>query len=326
MFNYQPLHIRSEWSLFIYNLKLLWRRRKIPLLGQRINRETYAFCEAFSWAGLLLSLFFFSPFICLGIITRVEAIYGMYALHLVIYLFALFVLGRRLQEWGIPQECVLLIFGVCAWGTYHMGYPMFFDINDPFAVARGSAGNSVVLNLPQYMEWTFFFTFIGFFIPNCKKKNKFGEAPKKGIILFGKCVSDVDIANQKYIEDLDEIKFILSMSIKSGRSFLVNTLNFRGRTAYDDFGIIGLIMLGCQGIAAMSWYTGHSLNIDDPFFVCMVLHIVFFIPTISLCIRRLHDGYHSAFLIPFMYIPLFNLYVYSLLLFKKSWEIEDIEK
>lgn len=106
----------------------------------------------------------------------------------------------------------------------------------------------------------------------------------------------------------------------------MNTLNFRGRTTYDDFGIIGLIMMGCQGIAAMSWYTGHSLNIDDPFFVCMVLHIVFFIPTISLCIRRLHDGYHSAFLIPFMYIPLFNLYVYSLLLFKKSWEIEDIEK
>ena len=67
------------------------------------------------------------------------------------------------------------------------------------------------------------------------------------------------------------------MSIKSGRLFLVNTLNFRGRTTYDDFGIIGLIMMGCPGIAAMSWYTGHSLNIDDPFFVCMVLHIVFWL-------------------------------------------------
>ena len=155
MFNYQPLHIRSEWSLFIYNLRLLWRRRKILLLGQRINRETYAFSVAFSFAGLPLSLMFFSPLIRFGIVTRVEAIYGMYALHLVIYLFVLFVLGRRLQEWGIPQWCVLLVFGGCAWGSYYMGYPMTFDISNPFAVARGSAGNSAILNLPQYMEWTF---------------------------------------------------------------------------------------------------------------------------------------------------------------------------
>ena len=75
----------------------------------------------------------------------------------------------------------------------------------------------------------------------------------------------------------------------------------------------------------------HNMTVAAMDFLCVqfhftINHIVFFIPTISLCIRRLHDGYHSAFLIPFMYIPLFNLYVYSLLLFKKSWEIEDSER
>ncbi|WP_353956758.1 DUF805 domain-containing protein [uncultured Veillonella sp.] len=49
----------------------------------------------------------------------------------------------------------------------------------------------------------------------------------------------------------------------------------------------------------------------------------FFIPSLSLFTRRLHDSYSSGIWVLFLYVPFVNLYVYILLLFGKTWRVEE---
>lgn len=324
MSRYQPLNWVNEWKLLIYNIKVLGCMCVKPMLNQRINQDTYGFLLFLSWGFRQSSLLFISPFIRYEVFSRDLCMYFAFAIHVWICVFGLFILGRRLQDWGIPWTLVLLLLGGCLWGTYHLGYPMFFNINNPFI--RVSSYKGIFLDIPQYMEWVAGLCLLGCFIPDNKRKNRFGEPLGWGIILWGKQISNKDNSRMfQYnpIKDLDELKIVLIACGQSIRALFSRALDFKGRSSYDEFAIAGLIMLILQWISATFWYTGHFVDVDIYISTCMVLHILFLIPSFSLFTRRLHDCYCSALWIPFMYVPMINLFVYAILLFGKSWEIED---
>ena len=323
MINYQPLNLVNEWKLFIYNVKFIWKSLRKPLLGRRINRDTYDFLFFFSWFSLPGTLLFISPFIRYDIFSREACLYFAFVVHVIVRIFGLLLLGRRLQDWGIPQTVVLLLLGGGIWGTHYLGYPLLFDVDKPFTQA-GLKG--IILNLPQYMQWMAVLGIVGCLIPNNHKSNRFGEPPGWGIILFGRRVSSVNnryVFSYNPIKDLDGFKEFLSINAYNLYLFFKRALDFRGRSSCEDFFMVGMGILIFQGVFSAHLYLQDWDNIELLVEICMGLHVLLFIPSMSLFTRRLHDCYCSAFWIPFMYVPVLNLFVYAILLFGKSWEIED---
>lgn len=118
MINYQPIDWGNEWKLFVYNFKVFWSGLRRPLLGQRINKDTYRFLVFFSFLLLPSSIIFFIPFTYFEILARGDSIYCIYIIHMIVRVFFQpLLLGRRLQDWGIPKSIVLLILSGCIWGT-----------------------------------------------------------------------------------------------------------------------------------------------------------------------------------------------------------------
>lgn len=324
--NYQPLNWADEWKLFVYNIKTIWSCRNTPMIGTRINRATYVLCLFFFLGAFPLSFLFISPFIRFDIVSRDIALYWVFFIHMIALVCCCFLLGRRLQDWGIPQSVVLLIIGVCVWITYEMGDPLLFDFSHPTTLVRGKAGYTVALDLPQYVTWMEVVYFLVCLLPDNRKDNRFGKPIEPGIILFGRCVSnpmEKSILSYQVIYDFDDIKREVLKIFYGGKILLTESLNFRGRSSGEELGIVGVVILGVQFISSIYWYSGRFEKLDSFVVICMILHILLFIPSISFFTRRLHDCYCSAFWIPFMYIPVLNLFVYAILLFGKSWEIED---
>ena len=314
MINYQPIDWGNEWKLFVYNFKVFWSGLRRPLLGQRINKDTYRFLVFFSFLLLQSSIIFFIPFTYFEILARGDSIYCIYIIHMIVRVFFQpLLLGRRLQDWGIPKSIVLLILSGCIWGTYEMGYTMTFDINHPFIDL--SSTKETILDLPQYVDWMSCLVLVAIFIPDNKKFNRFGDFPKQGVIFFRWRFNE-----WKTVIYISPLKFI-----QSGLLFLKKSLNFSGRTSAEELGGFGGFIIAIQWFVSAMWYGGQYANTNTFVTVCEWLHIIFFIPSVSLFTRRLHDCYCSAFWIPFMYIPITNLFVYAVLIFGKSWKIEDFE-
>ncbi len=59
MINYQPIDWGNEWKLFVYNFKVFWSGLRRPLLGQRINKDTYRFLVFFFFSVITIEYYFF---------------------------------------------------------------------------------------------------------------------------------------------------------------------------------------------------------------------------------------------------------------------------
>lgn len=266
MINYQPLNLVNEWKLFIYNVKFIWKSLRRPWLGQRINSDTYRFLLVLSWLVVPSCIIFLMPFRYWGIVTSEENAYYIFSVHIVVRIFFhFFLLGRKLQDWGIPQCVVLLPIIGCIWGTYELGYPLTFDVNHPFI--KPSSTKETILNVPQYMEWMSCFTVAGIFIPDNKNMNRFGKTPEKEIILLGRRFNAL-----KTVIRIEPLEFI-----RSGLLFLKKSMNFRGRSSTEELGSFGGFVIAIQWFVSAMWYGGQFADPNRFVTICELVHILLFI-------------------------------------------------
>lgn len=326
MINYQSSSLQNEWKLFLYNVKMIRRSFLYPLYQKRINYDTYIFSIFIEFILLTNVILFFAMLERMGLLNYHQAILCTIFSQIVIYLFMIYTISRRIQDRGIPGICVIVLLLGMIYLTHYYGYPIFISIDNPIITIFSAKGKSIDLNWPYYIDGIKILAFLLCFLPDNKRKNRFGEPVERGVKLFGKSMLDfeVNMPFQKEREkDLDDLKAGGIRIINSGQLALRNVLNFRGRTTAKEFGLIGIILLICHGTMMLNIYVGKVYAINIPIDIWFILYVIFFIPSLSLFTRRLHDSYSSAIWVLFLYVPFVNLYVYILLLFGKTWRVEE---
>jgi uncharacterized membrane protein YhaH (DUF805 family) len=104
---------------------------------------------------------------------------------------------------------------------------------------------------------------------------------------------------------------------------LKNAFNFSGRARRKEYLIflIGSFIFGLLiGLMGIFVFGLNEQQLDK---LGMISQLLFFIPTIAVGIRRLHDVGKSGWFFLLLLIPFFNLYVFFYLMLIKKGDIGD---
>lgn len=148
MFNYQPLKVSDEWKLFKYNLRAIFSSKRLPMLEQRINKDTYMFIFMFSFMTVYMCYPFLLGFYNMRIIAENTAVNGLYFITILQICFSLTALQKRIQDLGIPGDVVfLIIFGILFYTNYTW-VGVSLSLTDSFEIGRGRYINGLFLRTP----------------------------------------------------------------------------------------------------------------------------------------------------------------------------------
>lgn len=328
MFNYQPLKVSDEWKLFKYNLRAIFSSKRLPMLEQRINKDTYMFIFVCSFLVVYWGDPFLLGFYKMGIITKEMAVNSIYLFTILQICLTMAALRKRIQDLGISGDVVfLIIFGILFYTDYTwLGVDSYLD--NPYVMARGRYTSVATLKTPFPFDLIQMVAFLAMFLPQSKKQNRYGDFREEGIWLWGKHNAEFFFPKLPWEETTRPFKnspHNLLYVLWQFKKFILNAFNFRGRTTTAEFNGLGFVLLIPHYVILAYIYQGLMVD-KTTLMLCGAIQIIFLIPSMSLYTRRLHDSYHSALWILFMYVPFINLYVYYLLFAGCSWSADDMKE